>query len=125
MLGILNHAIGEHRPNRDSVTPNSLLRAIKLWYLMPALLHSPDGRIKRRQRCTLVESGDIVLLLPWLMAFTRVGNSRPRDAAHEASEEAKLERTSLACRRAGGIKVAAHTLLEEPLSAKTLSLIHI
>ncbi|CAN0556113.1 unnamed protein product, partial [Laminaria digitata] len=36
VLGILNHAMGEHRPNRDSATPNSLLRAIKLWYLMPA-----------------------------------------------------------------------------------------
>ncbi|CAN0588402.1 unnamed protein product, partial [Laminaria digitata] len=36
VLGILNHATGEHRPNRDSATPNSLLRAIKLWYLMPA-----------------------------------------------------------------------------------------
>ena len=39
VLGILNHAMGEHRPNRDSATPNSLLRAIKLWYFMPALLH--------------------------------------------------------------------------------------
>ena len=31
VLGILNHAMGEHRPNRDSVTPNSLLRAIQLY----------------------------------------------------------------------------------------------
>ena len=30
VLGILNHALGVHSPNRDSVTPNSLLRAIKL-----------------------------------------------------------------------------------------------
>ena len=74
VLGILNHAMGEHRPNRDSATPNSLLRAIKLWYLMPALLHSPDGRIKRRQRFALVESGNIVLLLPWLIAYTRRGD---------------------------------------------------
>ncbi|CAN0584433.1 unnamed protein product, partial [Laminaria digitata] len=36
VLGILNHDMGEHRPNRDSATPNSLLRAIKLSYLMPA-----------------------------------------------------------------------------------------
>ena len=40
VLGILNHTMREHRPNRDSVTPNSLVRAIKLRYLMPALLHS-------------------------------------------------------------------------------------
>ena len=31
VLGILNHATGEHRPNRDSVTPNSLLRANKFY----------------------------------------------------------------------------------------------
>ena len=86
VLGILNHAMGEHRPNRDSATPNSLLRAIKLWYLMPALLHSPDGRIKKRQRFALVESGDIVLLLPWLMMFTRGRDSRSSDAALDTSE---------------------------------------
>ena len=48
VLGVLNHALGEHRSNRDSATPNSLLQAIKLWYLMPPLLHSLDDRIKRR-----------------------------------------------------------------------------
>ena len=63
VLGILNHVMGKHRPNRDSVTPNSLLRAIELWYLMPALLHSPDGRIKRRQRFALVERGHSACLL--------------------------------------------------------------
>ena len=47
VLDILNHAMGEHRSNRDSATPNSLLRVIKLWYLMSALLRSPDGRIKK------------------------------------------------------------------------------
>ena len=119
VLNILNHAMGEHRPNRDSATPNSLPRAIKLWYLMPALLHSPDGWIKKRQRFALVESGDIVLLLPWLMAFTRGRDSRPRDAALEASEEAKLERASSACRHAGGVKVAARNLLAEPRSEET------
>ena len=64
VLGILNHAMGEHRPNRESATPNSLPRATMLRCIMPALLHSPDGRIKRRQRVALVESRDIVLLLP-------------------------------------------------------------
>ena len=60
-----------------------------------------------------------MLLLPWLMAFTRGGDSRPRDAAHEASEEAKLERASSACRHAGGVKVAARNLLAEPRSPGT------
>ena len=124
VLGILNHAMGEQRPHRASVTPNSLLRAIKLWYLMPALLYSPDGRIKRRQRFALVESGDIVLLLPWVMAFTRGGDSRPRDAAHEASEEAKLERASSACRDAGGVKVVARNLLAVSYTHLTLPTIY-
>ena len=35
VLGIFNHPMGEHRPNQDSATPNSLLRVIKLWYIMP------------------------------------------------------------------------------------------
>ena len=30
VLGLLSHTLGEHRPNRQSETPNSLLRAIKL-----------------------------------------------------------------------------------------------
>ena len=46
MLGLLNHALGAHRPNRQSETPSSRLRAIKLWYFVPALLHSPDSRVK-------------------------------------------------------------------------------
>ena len=84
---------------------------------MPALPHSPDGRIKKPERFALVESGDIVLLIPWQMAFTRGRDSRPRDAALEASEEAELERASSACRHAGGVKVAARNLLAEPRSA--------
>ena len=117
VLGILNHVMGEYPPNRESPTPNSLLQAIKLWYIMPTLLDSPDGRIKRRQRFAWVEIEDIVLFLPWLMAYKRRRDSRQRDAAREASEEAKLERASSACRHAEGVKVAARTLLAEPRSA--------
>ena len=72
---------------------------------MPALLYPSDGRIKRRQRFALVESRDIVLLLPWLMKFTTGGDSRQRDDAQEASEMKKLERASSACRHARGVKV--------------------
>ena len=115
MIGILNCSMGENPPKQDSATPNSLLRAMKLWYVMSALLHSSDGRIKKRQRFALVESGDIVLLLPWLLAFTR-GRDSGRDAALEASEEGKLQRASSVCRHAGGLKVAARNLLAEPRS---------
>ena len=101
MLGILNQAIGEHRPNRDSSTPNSLLQVIKLRCRMLALSHPRDGRIKRRQKFALVESEDIVFLLAWLMAFTGRGESRERDAAQDASVEEKLKPASSACSHAG------------------------
>ncbi|CAN0518643.1 unnamed protein product, partial [Laminaria digitata] len=52
-----------------------------------------------------------------LIAYTRRGDLRQRDAAQEASEEAKLERASSACRHAGGVKVPARNLLAEPRSA--------
>ena len=57
--------------------------------------------MKGRQRFALVESGDMALLLPWLTAFTRVRDSRQRDAGQEAPEEEKLERASSSCRYAG------------------------
>ena len=108
VLDILNHAIGKHRSNRDSATPNSLLRVIQLWYLMPALLHSPDGRIKRRQRVASAENGDIIHLLPWRMAFTRKGDSRQRD---------RRTRTGVISVRGRGQSVVAPNVLAEPRPA--------
>ena len=35
MLRLQNHALRSHRPNRHSKTPSLLLRAIKLWYVVP------------------------------------------------------------------------------------------
>lgn len=64
LASLVNHALGEHRPNWELAIPNSLLRAIKLWYILTALPHSPGGCIKR---LAIKESGDFVLLLPWLM----------------------------------------------------------
>ncbi|CAN0558302.1 unnamed protein product, partial [Laminaria digitata] len=55
VLGLLNHALGEHRQERQSETPNSLLRATKWWYILPALLHSQDGRVTRRESFASVE----------------------------------------------------------------------
>ena len=40
LLGILNHPMGEHRPNRVSATPISILRVITIWYIMMSMLHS-------------------------------------------------------------------------------------
>ena len=70
-LGLLNHTLGEHRQSTQLETPQSLLRSIKLWYILPALLHSQDGRMKRREKFASAERGDLTLLLPWLMEYTR------------------------------------------------------
>ena len=71
--------MAEYRPQRDIPPPNSLLRAIKLWYVPPALLHSPDGHIKILQRFVLIESGDIFPLLP-------VAGCVPQARGHKAEE---------------------------------------
>lgn len=94
-LGSSTNTLGEHQPNWDLATPISLLWAVKLWYILPTLLHSPDGRINRRQRFALLESGDKVLLLVWLMAHTRRGDTRQIAAA----QEARKRRSSNAGRR--------------------------
>ena len=57
VLGLLNHASGEHGHKSAS-------QGISLWYILPALLHSQDGRAKRRERFVSVELVDITLLLP-------------------------------------------------------------
>ena len=47
---------------------------------LPTLLLPPDGRAKRRRRLALVGSGDFTLPLPWLIVYTRRGDTRPRNA---------------------------------------------
>ena len=94
VLGILNHAMGEHRPKRGLTTPNSILRSIKLWHILPALLNSLHGRLKRRQRFSLVESSDVILFLSWLMTYIRRGNTRPSNCAHETSEAISMARVT-------------------------------
>ena len=37
-LGLVHHALGAHRPSVSWNTSNSLLRVLKLWYVLPALL---------------------------------------------------------------------------------------
>lgn len=76
VFGMLNRAMGEQRPNWESTTPKSLLRATHIWYIMPAQLHLPNGRIKGKFRFAMVESSDLFLLLPSLMAYTTQGGVR-------------------------------------------------
>lgn len=81
VFGTSNHALGENLPNQHLTTPNSLLGTVKRQYILLALLHSLDGRMNRGQRLVLLESGDVVLLLPWLIAYRRRGDTRHRDVA--------------------------------------------
>lgn len=65
VLGLLNHALGEHRQNRESETPNSLLGGIVVMVCIPpALLHSQDERVKRRQRFASVKREDVTIFSP-------------------------------------------------------------
>ena len=114
VLGLLNHALGEPRPNRHSETPSSLLRAIKLWYIVPVLLHSQDSRVKRRERFAYIERGDITLILPWLMEYTSRASTRLKGPTYEATDAVKYERASSACRHSGGVSAAARSFLAEP-----------
>ena len=94
-------------------TPPSILRAIKLWYLLPGLLHSFDGRVTRKGRYAALRRGDISSLLPWLMDYTKARRPRRRGAAQEATPEHKYNRAAQACRHSGGVKDAARALLAE------------
>lgn len=94
VLGVINHALDEHRPNRNLVTLSCFLWAMKLWNILMALLHLPDGPIKMRQRFALVESGHTVLLLPWIMAYKARGNKTAGRSPKNLEGDATLERAS-------------------------------
>ena len=94
--------------------PNSLLEPLNCGNILPALLHSQDGRVNRRERFASVERGDITLLLPWLMGYARRTSARRSDSAREATDEAKVKRASSACRHPGCVAVAARSPLAEP-----------
>ena len=51
-------------PSPTTGTPPSTLRVIKLWYLLPRLLHSFDGRVTRKGRYEALKRGDISSLCP-------------------------------------------------------------
>ena len=81
-LGLLNHALVDNQQNRSPETQNSLLRAINLWNILPALLHSQGDRVRRPERFTSVERGDITRLRPWRMGYTRRAPARRSGPAH-------------------------------------------
>lgn len=66
VLGILKHAMAYHRPMYHMLAKHAMAYDWPMYHML-ALLHSPDGRMKRLQRCALMESADIVLSRPCLM----------------------------------------------------------
>ena len=96
LLGLLNHALGAHRQSTQLETPQSLLRSIKLWYILSALLHSQDGRMKRRERFASAERGDLIFSLPCLMEYTRRTSMRQSGQAHGEMDAAMLKTASWA-----------------------------
>ena len=101
-LGLVNHALGAHRPSGSTNTPNPLLRALKLWCILPALLHSQDGRMSWTERFKSAERGDLTTILPLLMEYAEGTATRLRGPAREATDAAKFERATSACRHQGG-----------------------
>ena len=63
---IAESRIGAEDGIRDSVASRGLGDVYKrqLWYLLPGLLHSFDGRVTRRGRYEALKRGDISSLLP-------------------------------------------------------------
>lgn len=116
MLDIRNHAKGELLPNRASATLNSLLRAIKVWYIVPALFKEPNGRIKRRQRFMLTESGEYSPRAPVSdgvneeRGFEAAG-CRPRRFGEMSSRTG-----AVSVSHSGGVRTAARTVLEDSCS---------
>ena len=68
----------------------------------------------RRETFASVERGDIILLLSWLMGYTRRASTRRSNPAHEATDDAKFKKASSACRYSEGVTLAARSLLAEP-----------
>lgn len=117
MLQLVNRQLAESSgSSSQSQTPRSTLRAIRLWYLLPGLLHSFDGRVTRIERYKALKRGDISSLLPWLIDYTKAASARSRDEVPEETQEDKFKRAEQACCHSGGAKDAARALLAEPRS---------
>ena len=101
-FGLVNHALGANRPSGSPNTPNSLLRALNLWHILSALLHSQDGRMNRTARLKFAERGDLATILRWLMEYTEGTATCLRGSAREITDAVKFERVASACRHQGG-----------------------
>ena len=71
-FGLVNHGLGAHRPSESLNTPNLLLRALKLWYILPALRDSQDWRMSRTARFESAQRGDLTSILPCPMELSLI-----------------------------------------------------
>lgn len=101
-------------PEREPEHAELCLRALKLWCILPALLHSQDGRTIRTARFKSSERRDLATILPWLMECTEDTAARLQGPARGATEAAKCEGTPSACRHQRRISLAARDRLVEP-----------
>ena len=122
--GLVKHALGSHRPSGIPNTPNSFMRALKLWYIVPTLLHSQDGRMSRTAMFKPAEHGDLTTILRWIIECTAGTATRPRGLARESMDAAMSERASSTCQHQGGMTVVARGLLAEPRAPRPVMKLH-
>ena len=70
--------------------------------------------MSRTERFKSAERVDLTTVLSWLIDYNEGTATRLRGGARKATEAAKFKRAASACRRQGGIPVAARGLLAEP-----------
>jgi hypothetical protein len=113
--------VARGRAHHDVLAAASELdRAIKLLYLLPSLLYSSDGRLRRQQRVGLLARGDLGTLVQWQIQYARVRASTvqsddpPSDAALQAAAAA-------ATAYAGGVHKGAQLLTGEERTPRTIT----
>lgn len=73
----------------------TILRAMRLYHLLPTLLLSTDGMVSRRDNFSALERGDISVLLHWLTTYMKGAAARRQRARDNRSGGAALDRAQL------------------------------
>ena len=115
VLGIGNHALGQHCPKLDLPTSNLLVPSTT-FLAHPARPAVVAGR-PHQVVTEVVESRESDTLVRWMVMCMRLTYTRPRDAAQEAAEQAHHDRASSVRRQRGGDRVPVRTFLAESRSA--------
>lgn len=107
VLGIVNHALREHRPNRDLATARSLLREAKPWYILTGRCFSRRTAVSKEATEVRV-GGKRRFSPPAPPVPDGVQEARGHKAAGGYRKQlqggAKLDLASSACRHAERVK---------------------